>query len=92
MWFIFYNGYRNLNEVIGVEPTKRNILSSGNPCPHKIQGIGAGFIPGNLHQDVIDEVIEICSLFPCYPPSFMLHLNRSLIGTSFSVLGVIVGT
>lgn len=27
--------------------------------PHKIQGIGAGFVPGNLHQDVLDEVIEV---------------------------------
>jgi len=46
-------------QIIAVEPTDSPILSGGNPGPHKIQGIGAGFIPDVLNRSVIDEIITV---------------------------------
>lgn len=46
-------------KMIAVEPEDSPILSGGMPGPHKIQGIGAGFVPGNMEQGLVDEVITI---------------------------------
>ncbi len=46
-------------QIIAVEPADSPVLSGGNPGPHKIQGIGAGFIPKNYNPDVVDEVIQV---------------------------------
>ncbi len=45
--------------IVAVEPADSPILSGGNPGPHKIQGIGAGFVPDVLNRDVLDEIITV---------------------------------
>lgn len=45
--------------VVAVEPESSPVLSGGNPGPHKIQGIGAGFVPDNLNTRIYDEVITV---------------------------------
>jgi cysteine synthase A len=48
-------------QIVAVEPEDSPVLSGGQPGPHKIQGIGAGFVPGNLNTAMIDEVITIAN-------------------------------
>jgi cysteine synthase A len=45
--------------VIAVEPADSPVLSGGSPGPHKIQGIGAGFVPEILNTELIDDIIQV---------------------------------
>ena len=55
---VLKNRWPNL-KVYAVEPAASPVISGGAPAPHPIQGIGAGFIPKNLHTDLLDGVIQV---------------------------------
>jgi cysteine synthase A len=46
-------------KIVAVEPADSPVLSGGSPSPHKIQGIGAGFIPKTYNAEVVDEIITV---------------------------------
>jgi cysteine synthase A len=46
-------------KAIAVEPARSPVISGGNPGPHRLQGIGAGFVPANFHRSLVDEVIQV---------------------------------
>jgi len=46
-------------KMVAVEPSASPVLSGGRPCPHMIQGIGAGFVPDVLNMKVVDEIVQI---------------------------------
>lgn len=45
--------------IVAVEPTDSAVLSGGEKGPHKIQGIGAGFVPDNFHREAVDEIVAV---------------------------------
>ena len=71
-------------QVFAVEPTASPVLSGGQPAPHKIQGIGAGFVPSILARDLIDEVIKV-------PNEMAFEVSRMLARTEGIPGGISTG-
>lgn len=69
-------------KIIAVEPEASAVLSGEKPGPHKIQGIGAGFVPSILNTEVIDEIIRVTNEDAFKTTKEIAHLEGMLVGIS----------
>ncbi len=69
-------------KVIAVEPTHSPVLSGGKPSPHKIQGIGAGFVPDVLQMGLIDEIVQVTNDEAMQMARDIMRLEGLLVGIS----------
>ena len=71
-------------KVVAVEPMESPVLSGGSPSPHRIQGIGAGFVPAVLEMALVDEILQV-------PDSEALEMSRRLIREEGLLVGISSG-
>ena len=71
-------------QIVAVEPADSPVLSGGNPGPHKIQGIGAGFVPGTYNASVVDKIITVTN-------DDAIRTSRELAKTEGLLVGISSG-
>lgn len=71
-------------KIVAVEPEASPVLSGGKPGPHKIQGIGAGFVPDIMNLEIVDEIIQV-------PNDAALETSRELSKTEGLLVGISSG-
>ncbi|MDB5081371.1 MAG: CysK [Chloroflexi bacterium] len=69
-------------KVVAVEPTASPVLSGGKPAPHKIQGIGAGFVPDVLDQSLVDEIFQVTNEQAIETARAIMRQEGLLVGIS----------
>lgn len=68
--------------IVAIEPASSRVLSGGSPGPHKIQGIGAGFIPRVLNREIIDEIIPVTDDDAFETAKFLAREEGLMVGIS----------
>lgn len=69
-------------KIVAVEPSSSAVLSGGKPGPHKLQGIGAGFIPDTLDMKILDEILPITNEDAYVAGRELAHMEGLLVGIS----------
>ena len=69
-------------KIVAVEPDSSPVLSGGNPGPHKIQGIGAGFVPKNFRNQFIDEIVRVTNEDAFASSRLLARTEGLLVGIS----------
>ena len=71
-------------QIVAVEPSDSPVLSGGKPGPHKIQGIGAGFIPKTYNGEVVDKILQVTN-------DDAIRTSRELAGKEGLLVGISSG-
>jgi len=71
-------------QIVAVEPSDSPVLSGGKPGPHKIQGIGAGFIPKTYNGEVVDNILQVTN-------DDAIRTSRELAGKEGLLVGISSG-